>query len=78
MQKKFHFPHNIKSQFLCEYFKECHFQVEMSILFLIRKFNSKLNFYKLIPYLVEKEKKNVLSWALAGTGRVLFIRQVAV
>ena len=54
------------------------------------KFNSKLNFYKLIPYLVDRcicpapcrsrqtLEKNVLSWALAGTGSVLFIRQVAV
>ena len=54
------------------------------------KFNSKLNFYKLIPYLVDKcicpapcrsrqtLEKNVLSWALAGTGSVLFTRQVAV
>ena len=44
------------------------------------KFNSKLNFYKLIPYLVDRcicpalcqscqmLEKNVLSWALAGTG----------
>ena len=43
------------------------------------KFNSKLNFYKLIPYLVDRcicqapcrsrqtLEKNVLSWALAGT-----------
>ena len=56
----------------------------------IRKFNSKLNFYKLIPYLVDRcicpalcrsrqtLEKNVLSWALAGTGSVLFTRQVAV
>ena len=56
----------------------------------IGKFNSKLNFYKLIPYLVDRcicpapcrsrqtLEKNVLSWALAGTGSVLFIRQVAV
>ena len=55
-----------------------------------RKFNSKLNFYKLIPYLVDRcicpalcrsrqtLEKNVLSWALAGTGSVLFTRQVAV
>ena len=54
------------------------------------KFNSKLNFYKLIPYLVDRcicpalcrsrqtLEKNVLSWALAGTGSVLFTRQVAV
>ena len=51
---------------------------------------SKLNFYKLIPYLVDRcicpalcrsrqtLEKNVLSWALAGTGSVLFTRQVAV
>ena len=57
---------------------------------LNRKFNSKLNFYKLIPYLVDRcicpalcrsrqtLEKNVLSWALAGTGSVLFTRQVAV
>ena len=57
---------------------------------LIGKFNSKLNFYKLIPYLVDRcicpalcrsrqtLEKNVLSWALAGTGSVLFTRQVAV
>ena len=50
----------------------------------------KLNFYKLIPYLVDRcicpapcqsrqtLEKNILSWALAGTGSVLFIRQVAV
>ena len=56
----------------------------------IGKFNSKLNFYKLIPYLVDRcicpalcrsrqtLEKNVLSWALAGTGSVLFIHQVAV
>ena len=56
---------------------------------LIGKFNSKLNFYKLIPYLVDRcicpapcrsrqtLEKNVLSWALAGTGSVLFIRQPA-
>ena len=54
------------------------------------KFNSKLNFCKLIPYLVDRcicpalcrsrqmLEKNVLSWALAGTGSVLFTRQVAV
>ena len=57
---------------------------------VIGKFNSKLNFYKLIPYLVDRcicpapcrsrqtLEKNVLSWALAGTGSVLFIRQVVV
>ena len=51
---------------------------------------SKLNFYKLIPYLVDRcicpapcrsrktLEKNVLSWALAGTGSVVFTRQVAV
>ena len=45
---------------------------------------SKLNFYKLIPYLFDRCRsrqtleKNVLSWALAGTGSVLFTRQVAV
>ena len=51
---------------------------------------SKLNFYKLIPYLVDRcycpaprrsrqtLEKNVLSWVLAGTGSVLFIHQVAV
>ena len=51
---------------------------------------SKLIFCKLIPYLVDRcicpapcrsrqtLEKNVLSWALAGTGSVLFIRQVAV
>ena len=51
---------------------------------------SKLNFYKLIPYLVDRcncpapcrsrqtLEKNVLSWALAGTGSILFTRQVAV
>ena len=51
---------------------------------------SKLNFYKLIPYLVDRcicpapcrsrqtLEKNVLSWSLAGTGSVLFTRQVAV
>ena len=45
----------------------------------IGKFNSKLNFYKLIPYLVDRcicpapcrsrqtLEKNVLSWSLAGT-----------
>ena len=57
----------------------------------IGKFNSKLNFYKLIPYLVDRcicpapgrsrqtlEEKNVLSWALARTGSILFIRKVAV
>ena len=56
----------------------------------IGKFNSKLNFYKLIPYLVDRciclapcrsrqtLEKNVLIWGLAGTGSVLFIRQVAV
>ena len=50
----------------------------------------KLNFYKLIPYLVDRcncpvpcrsrqtLEKNILSWALAGTGSVLFIRQGAV
>ena len=55
----------------------------------IRKFNRKLNFYKLIPYLVDRcicpapcrsrqtLEKNALSWALAGTGSVLFTRQVA-
>ena len=54
------------------------------------KFNSKLNIYKLIPYLVDRcicpalwrsrqtLEKNVLSWSLAGTGSVLFTRQVAV
>ena len=54
------------------------------------KFNSKLNFYKLIPYLVDRcicpalcrsrqtLEKNVLSWGLAGTGSVLFTRKVAV
>ena len=62
----------------------------MTYLEEIRKFNSKLNFYKLIPYLVDRciclapcrsrqtLEKNVLSWALAGTGSVLFTRQVAV
>ena len=57
---------------------------------LNRKFNSKLNFYKLIHYLVDRcicpvpcrsrqtLEKNALSWALAGTGSVLFTRQVAV
>ena len=56
----------------------------------IGKFNSKLNFYKLIPYLVDRcvcpapcrsrqmLEKNILSWALAGTGSVLFTRQAAV
>ena len=51
---------------------------------------SKLNFYKLIPYLVDRcncpapcrsrqtLEKNVLGWALAGAGSVLFIHQVAV
>ena len=56
------------------------------------KFNcySKLIFFKLIPYLVDRyicpapcrshrhPEKNILSWALAGTESVLFIRQVAV
>ena len=51
---------------------------------------SQLNCYKLIPYLVDRcicpapcrsrqmLEKNILSWALAGTGSVLFTRQVAV
>ena len=56
----------------------------------IGKFHNKLNFYKLISYLVDQcicpalcwsrqtLEKNVLSWALAGTGSVLFTRQGAV
>ena len=51
---------------------------------------SKLNFYKLISYLVDRcicparcrprqtLEKNASSWALARTGSVLFTRQVAV
>ena len=57
---------------------------------VIGKFNSKLIFYKLIPYLVDRcicpapcrssqtFEKNVLSWGLARIGSVLFIHQVAV
>ena len=48
----------------------------------------KLNFYKIISYLVDQcicparsrsrqtLQKNVLSWALTGTGSVIFTRQV--
>ena len=51
---------------------------------------SKLKLYKLIPYLVDKcinavhsqycqmLEKNVLSWASAGSGSVLFTHQVAI
>ena len=54
------------------------------------KFNNKLNFYKLISYVVDQcicpalcrsrqtLEKNVLSWALAGTSSVLFTRQGAI
>ena len=56
----------------------------------MEKNNSNLNIYKSNPYLVDScicpvpcrsrqtLEKNVLSWALAGTGSVLCICQVAV
>ena len=55
----------------------------------IGKFNKKLNFYKLISYLVDqcispacsrsrqKLEKNVLSWGLTGTSSVVSIHQVS-
>ena len=58
--------------------------------FKVENLISKLNFYKLISYLVDRcicpahsrsrqtLEKNASSWALARTGSVLFTRQVAV
>ena len=69
----------------------CGYPVDLQILISkLENLISKLNFYKLISYLVDRcicpahsrsrqtLEKNASSWALARTGSVLFTRQVAV
>ena len=82
-----------KTLYLARFSRYKHFYV-LQILRKIRKFKMenlriKLNFYKIISYLVDRcnspapsrsrqtLEKNVLSWALAWTGSVVFTRQVS-